>query len=373
MRKYNFTITRNYVPDWGLVEGVREILQNAIDSSGEMSVSIQDDTLTISNKNIKLPIKSLLMGYGTKTNDSSSIGGKSEGSLLAMMVLIREGYDVLVTNDDEYWEPKFAQDDDLGEEILTIKVEDGQPHGCFKYEISNLSEYDIETLLEEFPLLDEEITGQNYDYIETKCGEIILDEKYKGRMFVEGLPIQRDDNFEFGYNFKTEYVRLDRDRKAINYYELRGLTAQSLVTAEECYPEIFKAISDSCVDAKDIEEVLDDANENFLKSYRDMYYEQNDLKENTIVATRAVAKQLEQMDINAPISIGSEIESYLIAKANDKLDLVYEAQEAVNTKTKLEIALDKLCNSKWLTFMELYTMIRKYLPKKMENNIKRTN
>lgn len=370
MKEYNFTITRNYVSDWGLIEGVREILQNAIDSSGEMSVSVDNNTLTISNKDVKLPIKSLLMGYGTKTNDSSSIGGKSEGSLLAIMVLIREGYNVLVTNDDEYWMPKFTYNEDLEEEILSIEVESSTPHHVFEYEISGLSDHDIETLVEEFPILDSEINGKNYECIETQCGEIILDEKYKGRMFVEGLPIQRDDNFEFGYNFKTEYVRLDRDRKAINYYELRGLTAQSLVTAEECHPEIFKAISDSCVDAKDIEEVLDDANKDFLKSYRDMYYEQNGLKEDTIVATKAVAKQLERMDVKVPISIGSEIESYLIAKANEKLDLIYEVQEAIQTKSKLEVALDELCTSKWLTFMELYTKIQKYLPKKWNKILK---
>ena len=370
MKEYNFTITRNYVSDWGLIEGVREILQNAIDSSGEMSVSIDNNTLTISNKDVKLPIKSLLMGYGTKTNDSSSIGGKSEGSLLAIMVLIREGYDVLVTNDDEYWMPKFTYNKDLEEEILTIEVEHSNPQHIFKYEISGLSEYDIETLLEEFPILDKEINGENYESVETQCGEIILDEKYKGRMFVEGLPIQRDDNFEFGYNFKTEYVKLDRDRKAINYYELRGLTAQSLVTAKECHPEIFKAISDSCVDARDIIEVLDDASDNFLESYRDMFYEENNLTENTLVATKAVKQQLEQLDINTKVVEGTEIESFLIAKANNKLDLVYEAKDAVQTMTKLEQALNNLCTSKWLTFMELYVKIEKYLPKKWKKILK---
>lgn len=370
MKEYNFTITRNYVSDWGLIEGVREILQNAIDSSGEMSVSIDNNTLTISNKDVKLPIKSLLMGYGTKTNDSSSIGGKSEGSLLAIMVLIREGYNVLVTNDDEYWMPKFTYNKDLEEEILTIEVEHSNPQHIFKYEISGLSEYDVETLLEEFPILDKEINGENYESVETQCGEIILDEKYKGRMFVEGLPIQRDDNFEFGYNFKTEYVKLDRDRKAINYYELRGLTAQSLVTAKECHPEIFKAISDSCVDARDIIEVLDDASDDFLESYRDMFYEENNLEENTLVATKAVKQQLEQLDINAKVVEGTEIESFLIAKANDKLDLVYEAKDAVQTMTKLEQALNNLCTSKWLTFMELYVKIEKYLPKKWKSVLK---
>lgn len=371
MKEYKFTITKNYVPDWGLIEGVREILQNAIDSSGEMHVELKGNCLTISNDGIKLPVKSLLMGYGTKTNDINSIGGKSEGSLLAIMVLLREGYGVNVINSDETWEPVFLFDEDLDEELLTINVKPlSMPSNNLTYYIDNLSEDDIELLIDEFPILDKAVTGEEYDYIETQCGEIILDEKYKGKMYVEGLPIQRDDNFEFGYNFKTEYVRLDRDRKAINYYELRGLTAQSLVTAKECHPEIFKAISDSCVDARDIIEVLDDASDDFLESYRDMFYEENNLEENTLVATKAVKQQLEQLDINAKVVEGTEIESFLIAKANDKLDLVYEAKDAVQTMTKLEQALNNLCTSKWLTFMELYVKIEKYLPKKWKSVLK---
>lgn len=371
MKEYKFTITKNYVPDWGLIEGVREILQNAIDSSGEMHVELEGNCLTISNDGIKLPVKSLLMGYGTKTNDINSIGGKSEGSLLAIMVLLREGYGVNVINSDETWEPIFLFDEDLDEELLTINVKPlSMPSNNLTYYIDNLSEDDIELLIDEFPILDKAVTGEEYDYIETQCGEIILDEKYKGKMYVEGLPIQRDDNFEFGYNFKTEYVKLDRDRKAINYYELRGLTAQSLVTAKECHPEIFKAISDSCVDARDIIEVLDDASDDFLESYRDMFYEENNLAENTLVATKAVKQQLEQLDINAKVVEGTEIESFLIAKANNKLDLVYEAKDAVQTMTKLEQALNNLCTSKWLTFMELYVKIEKYLPKKWKTVLK---
>ena len=53
-------------------------------------------------------------------------------------------------------------------------------------------------------------------------------------MFVEGLYVQTDENFKYGYNFKSSIVDLDRDRRAINYYELKKLTAASVVTAEHC-------------------------------------------------------------------------------------------------------------------------------------------
>ena len=38
--------------------------------------------------------------------------------------------------------------------------------------------------------------------------------------------------------------------------------------------------------------------------------------------------------------------------------------------TKLEQALNNLCTSKWLTFMELYVKIEKYLPKKWKSVLK---
>ena len=58
-----------------------------------------------------------------------------------------------------------------------------------------------------------------------------------------------------------------------------------------------------------------------------MLYEEKGLEENTLVATESVMKQLEQMDIDVPIVKGTEIESYLVAKANDKLGLIYQAKE----------------------------------------------
>lgn len=366
-KEYKFSITKNYVSDWGLTEGIREILQNAIDSSGEMELALEENALCIANKDIKLPIKSLLMGYGTKRNDDSAVGGKSEGSLLAIMVLIREGYSIVVENCDEVWYPKFIYDEDLDEEILVIEIQQrDSTNNKLVYHIENLQDNDMELLKNEFPMLNEIITGERYESIETQCGEIILDKNYAGKMFVEGLPIQQDNNFKFGYNFKTEYVNLDRDRKAINYYELRDLTAQSLVTAKECHPEIFKAIADSVTDIKDLEDVLEEASDEFLVSYRDMFYEDKNLEEGTIVATKAVKKQLEQSYSDIKVIEGSEIESYLMAKANDKLGQIYDAQNVIYQKSQLEKDLESFVNSKYLTLMELYLKIKSYLPKKWQ-------
>lgn len=75
MRKYELSISADYVPEWGVVEAVREFFQNAIDeetrdSSNTMIFSYNEGErkLTIGNKHSELDIKSLLLG-NTSKND----------------------------------------------------------------------------------------------------------------------------------------------------------------------------------------------------------------------------------------------------------------------------------------------------------------
>ena len=63
MRKYELSISADYVPSWGIVEGVREFFQNAIDeetrdSSNKMMLRYDGEkaTLTIGNKHSALDI-----------------------------------------------------------------------------------------------------------------------------------------------------------------------------------------------------------------------------------------------------------------------------------------------------------------------------
>ena len=199
--------------------------------------------------------------------------------------------------------------------------------------------------------------------VESENGYILLEPKFKDKMYVEGLYIQSDDNFKYGYNFNSDVVDLDRDRKAINYYELRRLTAASVVTAETCCPELFKAISDSYTDVKDITDVLDDASDDFLQQYRDMLYKEKGLEENTLVATESVMRQLEQMDIDMPIVKGTEIESYLIAKANDKLGLIYQAKEAASKKSDEDDAWYSVRSSSWMSLKCWFDKYCKHISK----------
>ena len=349
--RYELPISLNYVESWGVREAIREILQNSIDAnkSGYYKKIDYDDNaeiLTITNEGAKLSVSSLVLGGSSKRDMDDQIGHEGEGYKLALVVLLRNGYDITIINSDRKWVPLFEFSEKFNSKILTIHSEQIENTNNVSFIIKGITQDVFKDLYNYFPCMDD-----NYgETLKTDNGEILFDKRFSGRMFVEGLYIQEDKNFKYGYNFNSDVVNLDRDRKAINYYELKQLTAQSIITAEGCNPELFRAISDSYTDIKDIKEVLDDANESFLMEYRDMLYAEKNLEEDTLVATKSVMKQLEQMDIDIPVIEGTEIESYLIAKANDKLGLIYEAQEQAHKKESENDAWYYVGISNWIKF-----------------------
>ena len=359
--KYELPISPNYVSNWGVKEAIREILQNAIDAEKcdyEKQISYNEElhNLYITTKGTTLPISSLVLGCSSKTNEDNMIGKFGEGYKLALVVLLRNGHQISIANGEDYWDISFEYSDTYKTEVLCV----GTLNKCLVQEvpsivfcITNIDQDLYNEFLQYFPCINEDY-GET---VESAYGSILLDKRFKGKMYVEGLYIQSDNNFDYGYNFNADVVDLDRDRKAINYYELRRLTAASVVSAETCSPELFKAISDSCVDIKDITDVLDDASEEFLQEYRDMLYASKGLEENTLVATESVMRQLQQMDIDAPVVKGTEIESYLIAKANDKLGLIFEAEEVVNSKSNEEEAWSEI---PYTTFFALRCWLEEY-------------
>ena len=364
-KNYEITISPNYVSNWGINEAIREILQNAIDADKngyKKSIYYSGDTLYINNEGISLSAKDLILGCSSKSDQDGMIGKYGEGFKLALVVLLRKGMNVYVDNNDKLWSPSFKVSEQFGTQVLNIEESDNGRGEGLTFVISPVDQQLYNSLLNYFPCIDESFGN----VVNCENGQILLDKQFKGKMYVEGLYIQTDDNFQYGYNFNSDVVELDRDRKAINYYELRALTAQSIVTAEECNKEIFDAITKSCVDVRDIEDVIDEASESFLEEYREQFYYENKLEENTLVATESVMKQLEQMDIDVPVVKGTEIQSYLIAKANDKLGIIEEAKEAIKNKDEKEKAFDNLKSSTYSKFMMWFLENKKYLTKKAQ-------
>ena len=73
------SISENYVPNWGLQEGYREFLQNAIDASLDGKEFIQwydskKGIIRITTKEVGISQSTLLLGESSKQGDNTKIG-----------------------------------------------------------------------------------------------------------------------------------------------------------------------------------------------------------------------------------------------------------------------------------------------------------
>lgn len=227
MSKYELTISTGYVPDWTYVEAARELFQNAIDNArvnpdNEMSFEYNLGVLSVCNKTSKLTMDSLLIGNSTKRDDKRTIGKHGEGYKIAFMVLLREGKEVTVYNygANEIWNTRLVKSKRYnGAQVVQIEVNKTPfwakvPNYDLTIEVSGITEEEFEKIKESNLSLKENVEILK----ESSFGDLLVDESEKGRVYVEGLYVCTNDKLSYGYNFKSDYVSLDRDRKLVDSF-----------------------------------------------------------------------------------------------------------------------------------------------------------
>lgn len=255
MRKIELTLSPNYVPNWTFVQAVRELLQNAydqerIDPTKEATCEYKpsEEALIISNKNTVLTENTLLLGQSTKANDKTTIGQFGEGYKIATLVLLREGKRVTFYNygAKEIWRPRFVKSRRFGTDVLTFFIEkipalSKVPRKDLVITVEGISQDEYEHHIVPTDLY----LRNDYTIIETtKIGDII---DLSGKVFVGGLFVCDYKPYKYGYNFKPEYIELDRDRKLISDFELRWKASEmwSLSEQTDC---VMTMIMSGCAD-----------------------------------------------------------------------------------------------------------------------------
>lgn len=229
MTKIELTISKNYVPTWGIVEAIRELFQNALDQEtqypgNEMSWEYNPDTQTllIANKTSVLRAESLLLGATTKSSDVTTIGQFGEGYKIATLVLLRNNKQITFHNYGvkETWKPRFVKSRRFGTEILTFFIEKASifkqlNNSDLTIEINGITPTEFETQIKPSNLH----ILQDFDVIEnSQYGRAI---SIPGKVFVNGLFVCDYEPYHYGYDFKPEYISLDRDRKMVSDFDLR--------------------------------------------------------------------------------------------------------------------------------------------------------
>lgn len=234
MSKIELTISPEYVPSWTYIEAMRELFQNAYDQERQnpdnvasWSYSPETSTFTISNKTSKLTAASLLLGHTTKSQDKATIGQFGEGYKIATLVLLREGKTITFYNygAKEIWRPRFVKSRRFGTDILTFFTE--KSDGLLKRSSSADLVIEIEGITpDEVAKIRETNLHMRNDVKvieETEYGRVI---DKPGLVFVNGLYICKYEPYKYGYDFKPEYVKLDRDRKLISDFDLCWLASR---------------------------------------------------------------------------------------------------------------------------------------------------
>lgn len=248
MTKIELTISPDYVPTWTIVDAIRELFQNAIDQQKQNPDNVFSweydhklETLYIKNKASRLTASSLLLGHTTKAADVATIGQFGEGYKIATLVLLRNDKKITFYNYGarEIWRPRFVDSRRFKSRILTFFIEKPKlweliPSHDLVIEITGITEDEWHNQIVPSNLhLREDVK-----IIETTQYGDILDTP--GKVFVSGLYVCDYEPYQYGYNFKPESIRLDRDRKMVSDFDLRWMASRMWsVTKSDLVPEMI--------------------------------------------------------------------------------------------------------------------------------------
>lgn len=219
-RVIELPLSRDYVRQWGVPEAVRELIQNAIDSDSPFEFAFYGDTLTITSRESSLESRTLILGATSKADKSDKIGSFGEGYKIALLVLTREGLPVYVRNGYYDWVPSFVHSDNYGDEVLAITEHPAEKVGQgLEFVIGGLSHQQASDIRDSCLLMQADMP----DAIETSRGRILPSRP--GKLYVGGLFVC-DTKLSNGYDMKPEYLKLERDRKTVDEFDLKFQTKE---------------------------------------------------------------------------------------------------------------------------------------------------
>lgn len=226
------TIDTNYLPTWATWEGIRELVQNGKDAETEHHAALTVDwkpsniykklgepgqtlgILRIENEGVKLPHEALLLGNTSKADRTDTIGRFGEGLKLGILALVRKGVDVTIRSGDEVWTPSIVESSKFKANVLAFRIEDGRENkNRVRVEIGPVEKETWALIKKRFLFLTPVENS-----IKTASGTLLLDEEYKGHIYVKGIYVNTDSRLQYGYDFTD--AQLDRDRKMVDSWDL---------------------------------------------------------------------------------------------------------------------------------------------------------
>jgi hypothetical protein len=247
------------LPNWGAREGIRELLQNGVDAETEFSaplnVSYRKETakLVIKNDGTVIPLKALLTGFTTKRGKKGLRGQYGEGLPQGVLSLLRAGHSVKIRSGSEVWVPSIEAHEQAGADVLVFNISKGhKDENRVAIEIGNISEETYKALPEHFLFLSKETTS---DRVKTSMGTLLLDKRYAGNIYAQGIWVCNDPKLTMGYDFSD--IETDRDRKMVASYDLqlhcRRVWQEALATRPDLVKKFIVLLNEQAPDVEGID------------------------------------------------------------------------------------------------------------------------
>jgi len=252
MATFQLTISPEYVSDWGIYEGVREVIQNALDARDighELFIGHTGRHLRVSSRGARLQRNVWLMGQTTKAGDDSQRGHFGEGLKLGALALARAGRHIRFLNGEESWTPLIAPSKEFGQDVLTIRTRH-LPRAAEDF----IVEVQI-TLAEWQSFRDRFLDFQDTTAIKTTSGQVLMEPKFRGQSYVKGIWVEGDDNLQYGYNYL--HALTDRDRRMVNSYDAKYGRVKLWEQLFNHFEESREAFTDSVGSESVAQQVLD--------------------------------------------------------------------------------------------------------------------
>ena len=187
----DYNMTRDYCSDWTAIDALREMVQNAIDSTRTFDCDCDKHEIEVTTHGVTLTPKMFAMGYSLKSG--TSIGGYGEGFKLGMMILTREGLNPVIYTGKYKVKGEFKVNEVTETETFCLVFTEQDKQETDTTFLCSPGSLDLEELkrkvtpFSERPLPEETTVGILY----TRPGMI----------YVNGLFVCEEPKLVHGYNF----------------------------------------------------------------------------------------------------------------------------------------------------------------------------